>query len=484
MERDTVISHGMNEFLKESMMERADKYYLAICNHSGMISIYNPSKKLFMSPMMDGPIKYTGSLENDNMRIEHITQFGRSFSIISIPYSFKLLVQELQTINIQLRIVTEDNIDQVDSMSYSDNIKTVTQNDLMTPNLIMRAIYAKLYNNQYNNRQNLETPDQQFTPDEVIEYNKDDKVIYLKDTKPTREWVIKQILDDDNIGISTNDFENTGELEKSGSFLMKNDKRLSLAVSKDDIKHTSIPDSPAYNPDSPAYNPDSPPYAPDSPAYNPDSPPYAPDSPAYNPDSPPYAPDSPAYNPDTPPYPDDGQDKQSGAGGQNYQKGGRVCMRNTNDSYPKRPWEISHVGPKFITVKAVDESGLSESDRINVVSPHDIFPEDQIHIFKPELLRQEQLEMNRQSELQNNVPQQQQPTVIIAPKFFNGNGSDNSTAEQPPIGHSQPDTRAITNSVLEDTPPIVIKDVIQDIVQKDDGGAIDFSNIKIIKKGE
>ena len=156
-------------------------------------------------------------------------------------------------------------------------------------------------------------------------------------------------------------------------------------------------------------------------------------------------------------------------------------MRNPTDNYPKRTWEISHVGPKFITVKAIDERGLSEADRVNVVSPLDIFPSNQLHIFKPELLRQQQQEINRQSELQNNVPQKQ-PTVIIAPKFFNGNGSDNSTAEQPQIGYSQPDTASITNSVQEDTPPIVIKDAIQEIVQKDDGGAIDFSNIKIIKK--
>ena len=158
-------------------------------------------------------------------------------------------------------------------------------------------------------------------------------------------------------------------------------------------------------------------------------------------------------------------------------------MRNPTDNYPKRTWEISHVGPKFITVKAIDERGLSEADRVNVVSPLDIFPSNQLHIFKPELLRQEQLEINRQSELQNNVPHQQ-PTVIIAPKFFNGNGSDNSTAEQPQIGHSQPDTQMITSNVQENAPPIIIKDVIQDIFQNEhvNEGKIDFSNIKIIKK--
>ena len=27
-----------------------------------------------MSPMADGPLKYVGSLENENMRLEHVTQ--------------------------------------------------------------------------------------------------------------------------------------------------------------------------------------------------------------------------------------------------------------------------------------------------------------------------------------------------------------------------------------------------------------------------
>jgi len=90
--------------------------------------------------------------------------------------------------------------------------------------------------------------------------------------------------------------------------------------------------------------------------------------------------------------------------------------------------------------------------------------------------------MNRQSELQNRIPPTQQPTVIIAPKFFNGNGSDNSTSEQPTVEQSQPDSQIISSGVHSETPSIVVKDVIQDIVQKDNGGDIDFSNIKIVKK--
>jgi hypothetical protein len=122
MERDVLISHGISDFLKESMMERGDKYKIAICNVTGMIAIYNPAKNLFISPMADGPIQFTGSLDGKTMNIENITRFGREFSIVEVPYTLKLLIQELQTMNIQLRIITEENIEQLENMTFSKNI--------------------------------------------------------------------------------------------------------------------------------------------------------------------------------------------------------------------------------------------------------------------------------------------------------------------------------------------------------------------------
>ncbi len=122
MERDSVISHGITSFLTDAMMERGDAYKLAICNVSGMAAIYNPAKKLFLSPMADGPIRFVGSLDGKDMNIDSITKFGRSFSIVSVPYSLKLLMQELQTMNIQMRIITEDNIQQMSNLSFSNNI--------------------------------------------------------------------------------------------------------------------------------------------------------------------------------------------------------------------------------------------------------------------------------------------------------------------------------------------------------------------------
>ena len=125
MERDVLISHGAANMLTESMMERGDKYYMAVCNKTGMIAVYNPDKNLFLSPMSDGPLKYVGSLAEGNMAVENISRFGRDFSVVCIPYSFKLLIQELQCANVVMRLITEDNIEQIENMSFSKNVNVL-----------------------------------------------------------------------------------------------------------------------------------------------------------------------------------------------------------------------------------------------------------------------------------------------------------------------------------------------------------------------
>jgi hypothetical protein len=76
---------------------------------------------LFLSPFADGPINFNTTLDG-KLNVQNVSRFGRDFSIVRIPYALKLLIHELQTMNIQMRIITEDNIDQVMNMSYSDNI--------------------------------------------------------------------------------------------------------------------------------------------------------------------------------------------------------------------------------------------------------------------------------------------------------------------------------------------------------------------------
>jgi DNA-directed RNA polymerase II subunit RPB2 len=114
MERDGILGHGAAHFLNESLMVRGDEYHMAVCNKSGMIAIYNPNQNLFMSPMADGPIQFNDAL-TDNPKLVNVTRFGRSFSVVQIPYSLKLLIQELQTMNCVMRVITEDNIDQIES---------------------------------------------------------------------------------------------------------------------------------------------------------------------------------------------------------------------------------------------------------------------------------------------------------------------------------------------------------------------------------
>jgi len=141
MEEWSLSAHGLSKFLQESMLVRSDDYYMAVCNKTGTIAIYNESYNLFLSPFVDGPIKFNGTL-NDRLNIENISKFGRSFSVVRVPYAFKLLIQELQVMNIQLRLITEDNVNQLTSMSFSDNIEK-----LMGRSVTIKELNTLNYNN-------------------------------------------------------------------------------------------------------------------------------------------------------------------------------------------------------------------------------------------------------------------------------------------------------------------------------------------------
>jgi DNA-directed RNA polymerase II subunit RPB2 len=120
MERDCISSHGMAGFLTtESMMVRGDEFFAAVCNQTGSIAIYNESRNVFLSPMADGPIKF-GTGPAGDLRLETVSRYGRNFSIIRVPYAFKLLWQELATMNIRMSLITADNIDQTTSLAFTD----------------------------------------------------------------------------------------------------------------------------------------------------------------------------------------------------------------------------------------------------------------------------------------------------------------------------------------------------------------------------
>ena len=149
MERDGVLAHGLSYFLNESFLVRGDEYYMAVCNKSGAIAIYNDAKNIFLSPFADGPINFHTNPDG-TMNIKNISKFGRSFSIVKIPYSFKLLIHELQAMNIQMRIITDENVDQLTSMSYSNNINKLLKTDEKDIKNII-SMYTKEINNKIDN---------------------------------------------------------------------------------------------------------------------------------------------------------------------------------------------------------------------------------------------------------------------------------------------------------------------------------------------
>ena len=87
MERDCMIAHGASSFLKERLMEVSDKYTVFICEKCGIISTGNPNKQLY-------ECKKCNNYSN--------------FSQVYIPYSCKLLIQELQCMSIMPRMLTND----------------------------------------------------------------------------------------------------------------------------------------------------------------------------------------------------------------------------------------------------------------------------------------------------------------------------------------------------------------------------------------
>ena len=135
-------------------MVRGEKkqFFIAVCNKTGALSIYNEARNLFLSPFADGPIKFHMNPDG-TQSIMNLSRFGRSFSILNVPYAFKLLIQELQVMNVQMRIITEDNIDQLLSMSYSDNINKLMKSDAKSSELIKEInLKIRRLSNEYVNK--------------------------------------------------------------------------------------------------------------------------------------------------------------------------------------------------------------------------------------------------------------------------------------------------------------------------------------------
>jgi len=106
MERDGLAAHGITGFLRESLMERADKAQIRICNGCGTVPIYN-DQGLFVCSLCDGPVQFIGTNSNNIEILPTAKKSLASSSVVEMPYATKLLADELQTfMNMGLRILT------------------------------------------------------------------------------------------------------------------------------------------------------------------------------------------------------------------------------------------------------------------------------------------------------------------------------------------------------------------------------------------
>ena len=104
MERDCLLSHGTSSFLKESFMDRSDKYRFWISTKSGMITAVNPGKKIYKDLSNDSSKQFS----RDNKVIKKMVESSKSeFVCVESPFAFKLFLQELEASGISLRLISE-----------------------------------------------------------------------------------------------------------------------------------------------------------------------------------------------------------------------------------------------------------------------------------------------------------------------------------------------------------------------------------------
>ena len=85
MERDCMIAHGSSSFLKERTMDVSDKYHVFVCSDCNLPAIANPNTSIY--------------------ECKKCNNYSR-FKKVNIPYACKLLMQELQCMNIAPRLIT------------------------------------------------------------------------------------------------------------------------------------------------------------------------------------------------------------------------------------------------------------------------------------------------------------------------------------------------------------------------------------------
>lgn len=86
MEVECLWGYGIVQFLKERMMECSDNYRIFVCRKCGLPAIVNPERNIYCCK----------NCKNNT-----------DFAQVRIPFASKLLFQEIQSMNISTRFLTQ-----------------------------------------------------------------------------------------------------------------------------------------------------------------------------------------------------------------------------------------------------------------------------------------------------------------------------------------------------------------------------------------
>ncbi len=119
MERDALLAHGIASMAKESMMDRADKYfvyisksgYICVANPDGQFSRFYNESNIYYDATENEQVRYflndagsENSVKTNILGLDTTQQKPARFHRVEVPYSFKLLIQEIEGLGMNVRI--------------------------------------------------------------------------------------------------------------------------------------------------------------------------------------------------------------------------------------------------------------------------------------------------------------------------------------------------------------------------------------------
>jgi DNA-directed RNA polymerase subunit B len=89
MERDCLIAYGASMMLKDRLLEESDKAEVIVCERCGLLSYYDVKQRRYVCRVCGEKAK---------------------ISSVVIAYAFKLLLQEMMSLNVAPRLLAREKV--------------------------------------------------------------------------------------------------------------------------------------------------------------------------------------------------------------------------------------------------------------------------------------------------------------------------------------------------------------------------------------